>query len=217
MEPRRILVVDDHALFRVGLVRTIGQESDLSVCGEATDGLEALQQIPRLKPDLVIVDISLEGMSGLDLTKSIRGRFPEMRLLVLSMHKEALYAERALRAGANGYVMKRENGRTLVAAIRQVLSGQNYLSDELKRRIEDQVPDQKYEGVSPIDRLSDRELEVFQLIGQGYGTRQIADELHVSGKTVETHRENIRAKLNLDSTFELVQRAIQWTYTEKDS
>jgi len=214
---RKILIVDDHGVFREGLIRIISQEKDLNVCGEATDAAEALEQIPRLKPDLVMVDISLEGMNGIDLTKNLRERFPTIRILVLSMHKESLYAERALRAGANGYIMKRERGQKLLGAIRHVLNGETYVSEELNKVILERLSlPGRDQGASSIDRLSDRELEVFRLIGQGYGTRQIADSLHLSMKTVESHRENIRTKLNLQSTFELVQHAIHWSFNETD-
>ena len=214
----KILLVDDHAVFRDGLVRIIDQEKDLSVCGEASDGMEALDLAPRLKPDLVIVDVSLEGMTGIDLTKSLREHFPDIRILVLSMHKESIYAERALRAGANGYIMKKESGRKLLGAMRHVLAGQTYISEDLNQLILEKLSGAAGKAdQAPIDRISDRELEVFRLIGQGYGTRQMADHLHVSMKTVESYRERIRAKLNFDSTFELVQHAIHWTFGERDS
>ena len=213
---RKVLIVDDHAVFREGLVRILSQEKDLMVCGEAPDALEALRLATQMKPDLAIVDVSLEGMNGIDLTKNFHARFPSMRILVLSMHKETLHAERALRAGANGYIMKRESGRKLLAAIRQVLNGQTYVSEELNEYLLGKLYSRET-GASTVERLSDRELEIFRLIGQGYGTRQIADSLHLSMKTVEFHRENIRAKLNLNSTFELVQQAIHWTHYENDA
>jgi DNA-binding NarL/FixJ family response regulator len=209
----KVLLVDDHGVFRDGLARIIGQEKDLTIVGEAADGIEALEQTPKLKPDLVIVDVTLEGMTGIDLTKTLRERFPEVRILVLSMHKESLYAERSLRAGANGYIMKRESGKKLLAAIRHVLGGQTYISEELNNVILDKMTGQGAKaGAGSVDRLSDRELEVFRLIGQGYGTRQLAEHLNVSMKTVESYRERIRAKLNFDSTFELVQHAIHWNF-----
>jgi len=213
----KILVVDDHPVFREGLVRVLNEEKDLTVCGEAADAVEALRLLRTLKPDLVVVDISLEGMSGIDLTKSIRAHHPHLFILVLSMHKESLYAERALRAGANGYLMKRESGRRLLGAIRHVLQGQTYVSDDFKEHILRGAMGAK-EGMesSPAKRLSDREFEIFRMIGQGYGTRQIAEQLNLSMKTVETHREHIREKMNLRNTFELVQQAIQWGHAESD-
>jgi DNA-binding NarL/FixJ family response regulator len=207
----KILVVDDHGVFRDGLVRLINHEKDLVVCGEAADAPQALKLLQSVKPDVVIIDISLEGMNGIDLTRNIRARLPQVLILVLSMYKESLYAERALRAGANGYIMKRESGRALLSAVRHVLHGHTYVSEDLNRTILNGLVNSRDDfKFSPIERLSDRELEIFQLIGQGYGTKQIADELHISMKTVETHREHIRDKVNLKNTFELVQSAIQW-------
>jgi DNA-binding NarL/FixJ family response regulator len=211
----KILVVDDHAVFRDGLVRIINQESDLSVCAQASDGAEAIKQYETHKLDAVIMDISMDGMNGIDLARLMRTRFPSARLLVLSMHKESTYAERALRAGANGYIMKKESGRQLIDALRRVISGQTFVSDQLNELLLQKLahPNRKL-GLFSIDLLSDRQLEVFRLIGQGYGTRQIADELHISMKTVESHREHIRTKLNLNTTFELVQQAIHWMRSE---
>jgi DNA-binding NarL/FixJ family response regulator len=209
----KVLVVDDHPVFREGLVRVLNQERDLTVCGEAADASEALKLLGTLKPDLIIVDISLEGMNGIDLIKSIRTQQPRLAILVLSMHKESLYAERALRAGANGYLMKRESGQKLLGAIRQVLRGQTYASDDFKEHIlRGAMGTKESLKSSPMERLSDRELEVFQRIGQGYGTRQIAEELNLSMKTIETYREHLREKLSLKSTFELVQYAIGWVH-----
>ena len=205
----KILMVDDHAIFREGLSRLLQNEKGLVVCGEATDAEEALKKIELLKPDLVIVDISLGGMNGIDLTKSLRTKYPLLFILVLSMHKEALYAERALRAGANGYIMKKESGAKLLDAIGRVLQGQTYVSNDLNESILQKMTSSG-RGVSGplLDTLSDRELEVFQFVGQGYGTRQIAQELNISMKTVESHREHIREKLGLKTNFELVQHAI---------
>lgn len=212
----KILIVDDHAVFRDGLQRLIGLEPDLSVCGQAGDADEAMEQALLLSPDLSIVDVSLEGTNGIDLTKMLRARFPQMRILVLSMHKEVLYAERALRAGANGYIMKRENGEALIAAMRQVLSGQTHISQEFNEHLLEKLANRK-PGTeeSAIESLTDRELEIFRLIGQGYGTKQIADSLQLSMKTVIFHRANMRVKLNLNNTFELVQLAIHSASAEK--
>lgn len=207
----KIMIVDDHAVFREGLALIIQQEPDLVVCGEFESAADALGDAASLKPDMAIVDISLDGMNGVDLCKQLRARFPEMRILVLSMHKEFLYAERVLRAGANGYIMKQEGRRKLVTAIRHVLKGETYVSDAVKEMILQGLGGRKEAGAaSAVDRLSDRELEVFQLISKGYGTRQMADALNVSIKTIESHREHIREKLNLKSTFELVQYALEW-------
>jgi len=214
----KILVVDDHPLFREGLVRVLNLENDLEICGTAPDHVEALKQAAALKPDLAIIDISLEGINGIDLTKQLRSRYPKLRILILSMHKEAIYADRALRAGANGYIMKREEGPRLLEAIRQVLSGHIYLSKAINDQMLQRMANPgRRADTTPIESLSDREFEIFQLIGEGYGTRQIADELNVSIKTIETHRERIREKLNLNTTFELVQHAIHWIHSENES
>lgn len=215
---RKILIVDDHAVFREGLIRILGHEKDVMVCGDAEDGIEGIRKAKELKPDLIIVDISLEGMNGIQLIKNLRAELPTLRILVLSMHKEALHAERALRVGANGYIMKRERVQQLLAAIRLVLSGGTYVSEKFNAYLLGKlVSPTGQTGGSPTDTLTDRELEIFQLIGQGYGTRQMADALHLSIKTIEFHRENIRAKLNLNSTFELVQHAIHWSHYENEN
>lgn len=212
----KILIVDDHAVFLDGLQRLINLESDLVVCGQAMDADEAMEKALELHPELSIIDVSLEGVNGIDLTKSLRARFPKMRILVLSMHKEMLYAERALRAGANGYIMKRESGETLINAIRQVLAGQTYISQEFNEFLLEKLSGQKSDlQGSAIDSLSDRELEIFRLIGQGYGTKQIAEQLNLSMKTVIFHRGNIKLKLNLSSTSELVQLAIHTDSSKK--
>lgn len=212
----KVLIVDDHAVFRDGLQRLINLEPDLTVCGQAGDADEAMEKALALHPDLAIIDVSLEGTNGIDLTKAFRARFPKIRILVLSMHKEMLYAERALRAGANGYIMKRESGDTLIAAIRQVLKGQTYVSQEFNEHLLEKLANRKMDPQgSVIDSLSDRELEIFRLLGQGYGTKQIADVLKLSMKTVIFHRTNMRTKLNLSNTFELVQLAIHSSSGEK--
>lgn len=208
---RTILIVDDHAVFRDGLQRLISLEKGLEVCAQAADANEAMEKAAQFHPDMTIIDVVLEGTNGIELTKMLRAQYPKMRLFVLSMHKEILYAERALRAGANGYIMKRENGETLIAAIRSVLDGKTYVSEEFNAHLLEKLSNPKGDTAVPAtEKLTDREMEVFRLIGQGYGTKQIADELNLSMKTIIFHRTNIRTKLNMNSTFELVQFAIHY-------
>lgn len=211
----RIFMVEDHAVFRQGLTWIVEQEPGFEVCGSAAEGHEALARLKALKPELVIVDIGLPGMGGIELTRRIREQFPKMLILILSMYKESLYAERALRAGANGYLMKTENGETVIAAIKAVLSGRTYVSREFNEQMLQRVASTgRKTGAFALDLLSDRELEVYQRLGQGRSTRQIADELHISMKTVEAHKERIRAKLNLATNAELIQQAIHWARSE---
>src|SRR5688500_12116434 len=207
----RILLVDDHPIVRQGLAEMIDQQRDLQVCGTAEDVHKALEVLEKLRPDLVIADISLKGSNGIELLKNIKVRYPRTLVLVLSMHDESLYAVRALRAGAAGYIMKQEATEKVLTAIRQVLSGEIYLSERMEKKMMHQlVGGRSARTGSPIEDLSDRELEVFGLIGQGHGTRQIAEELHLSIKTIESHRAHINEKLNLRNATELVQHAIQW-------
>src|SRR5437868_10760832 len=206
-----VLLVDDHPIVRQGLAELIDHEKDLSVCGMADDMHHALDQIIALSPDLVVVDISLKGGNGIELLKNIKVRYPRQPVLMLSMHDESLYAVRALRAGAAGYIMKQEATERVLTAIRQVLVGEIYLSEKMEKKMMQQlVGGRTARTGSPIEDLSDRELEVFGLIGQGHGTRQIAEELHLSIKTIESHRAHIKEKLNLKNATELVQHAIQW-------
>jgi len=211
----KVLIVDDHPIIRQGLAELINNEPDLIVCEQAEDAPEALVKIKESEPDMVIVDISLKETSGMELIKDIKAKYSNLPVLVLSMHDEALYAERILRAGAKGYVMKAEATEKVIVAIRKILGGQIYVSDNMAakmvRKLVGGGPDV---GVSAIERLSDRELEVFHLIGQGYGTRQIAERLHLSIKTIETYREHIKEKLNLADASELLQYAIQWTHSK---
>lgn len=211
---RSILIIDDHPVFRAGLSRTIHLEKDLTVCAEAADASEGLKKIEELDPEMAIIDLSMEGMNGIDLIKSIRARWANIRLLVLSTHKESLYAERSLKAGANGYIMKRENGENLLMAIRTVLQGRTYLSAEVNQSIIDKLTHPRGPHDDPESILSERELETFRLIGQGLGSRQIAEALHISMKTVEAHREHMRAKFDLESNYQLVQKAIQWVHQQ---
>ncbi len=208
---RRIFIVDDHPLVREWLATLINQQSDLKVCGEAGSASEGIQLIPAAKPHVAVVDISMEGGSGIELIKDLKALCPEVAVIVLSMHDEGLYRERALRAGARGYVMKREATKTILQAIRCVLEGKLYLSDKLARKLAGElVEGKKAETASPVELLSDRELEVFQLLGRGLGTRQIAEEMHVSFRTVQTFSARIKEKLNLASATELLRVAMRW-------
>lgn len=211
----RIFIVDDHPIVREGLSLMMNREPDMMVCGEAEEATRALQAITTAKPDFLIVDISLSGPDGLDLLKSIRARYPSLPVLILSMHDESIYAERALRAGANGYIMKQEATERVLVAVRQILTKKVYVSDRIANRMLQQyIKGSVNESKSPIAELSDRELEVFRLIGEGHGTRMIADELHLSVKTVESYQAHIKEKLSLKNGRELVQRAIQWSISE---
>jgi DNA-binding NarL/FixJ family response regulator len=206
----RIMIVDDHPIVRQGLALLINREPDLKVCGEAEGLSQAMKRLHECDPDVVIADISLENGSGLELIKELQSIRPAVKILVCSMHDEALYAERALRAGARGYINKEEATERMIAALRRVIDGHVYLSTAmtdrmLSRSIGGEEPDK-----SAIETLSDRELEVFEQIGHGVTTRQIAEKLHLSPKTVETYRENIKAKLNLANATELTQHAVQW-------
>jgi DNA-binding NarL/FixJ family response regulator len=207
----RVLLVDDHPVVRHGISQLIDQEMDLAVCGEAEDERQALDAITRLHPDIVLVDISLKQGSGIDLIKDIRNRYPGLPVLVVSMHEESLYAERALRAGAHGYLTKQEAVEKILVAIRQILSGGIFVSEKMMSRVLTRMVDGKEATVeSPLEKLSDREIEVFRLMGEGRSTRQIAEELHVSVKTVETHRAHIKQKLHLRTGAELLKHAVQW-------
>ncbi len=206
---KKILVVDDHPIIRQGFAQLINQEDDLIFIGEAGDAIEALPLIEKLKPDLVIVDISLKGMSGLDLTKNILIDHPKIPILIISMHDESLYAERSLRAGARGYLMKHEATENIVNAIRKVLAGEIYTSDSMKDLLLQKIVSGQSISDSSPENLTDRELEVLHLIAQGKGTRQIAEVLHLSIKTIESHYANIKNKLNLRRSPELVQYAMK--------
>ena len=210
MSKRRILVVDDHPLVREWLTNLIDQTSDLTVCGEAGDAKTALQVVSRERPDLAIIDLSLGGDSGIDLIRTIREQFPSVTMIVLSMHDERLYGERAIRAGAQGYIMKRESSTKVVEAIHQVLAGNNYLSRELTQLFAQKFVSGSGGDASPMSVLSARELEVFRLIGQGYETREIANALEVNIKTVQTYCTRIKEKLKLSSGAELLREAMRW-------
>ena len=209
---RRVLVVDDHPIIREGLAQMINREPDLVVCGDAADMQMALRVVEALKPDILIVDVSLDGPDGLDLLKHIRARDPSLPVLILSMHDESIYAERALRAGANGYIMKQEATDKVLDALRRILNHEVYVSPRIANKMLQQFigatgSDRKH---SSVDDLSDRELEVLRLIGAGHATRQIAEELHLSVKTVETYQAHLKEKLTLRNSRELVQYATRW-------
>lgn len=207
---RRLLIVDDHPLFRHGLSDLINAESDLETCGEADSAPLALDAIRRLTPDLAIVDISLKGTNGIELVKSIKAEHPKLPILVLSMHDESLYAVRALRAGARGYVMKQEAMERVMTAIRDVLKGAVYVSPAMSERLIHEFVETGSGGQSVTERLTDRELEILQLIGEGRGVQEIAQELNLSAKTVETHRAHIKEKFNFKTARELARFAVQW-------
>jgi DNA-binding NarL/FixJ family response regulator len=208
----RVLLVDDHPIVRQGLALLIDRETDLCVCGEAGGAHAAFNAIATLRPDMVVLDISLNGPDGLDVLKEIRTKTTNLPVLILSMHDESIYAERAMRAGANGYIMKQEATEKVLVAIRRILQGDVYLSDRLTNTMLQQfVRGGSPAKGSPLVNLTDRELEVFRLIGEGHGTRQIAEELHLSVKTIESYQAHIKEKLALRNARELVQHAIEWT------
>ena len=213
----KVLVVDDHPLVREWLSNLINQQSDLEVCGEADNAAKALQIIGGVDPAVAIVDISMDGGSGLELIKNIKATHPNVMVIVLSMHDETLYAEPALRAGARGYVMKREATKRVLEAIRSVLAGKLYLSDKMAMMMAERFVDGRPNPTgSVVEDLSDRELEVFQLLGRGYGTRRIADELHVSIKTVQSFCARIKEKLKLLTAAELLREAVRWHDSQQE-
>jgi len=207
----RILIVDDHPIVRHGLTQLIDDEPGLQVCGSAANSSEALEALKSIRPDLVILDLSLGDESGLELLKQIKPLYSDLPVLVLSMHDEAYYADRVLRAGAMGFIMKQEPAEQMIAAVRQVLSGKVYLSESMAASMLTRLVGRKTAvGGTPVDNLTDRELQVLELIGRGLGTRQIAEKLNLSVKTVENHREHIKAKLKLRTSAELVRYAVRW-------
>ncbi len=211
---KQVLVVDDHPMMREGLAQLIEHEPDLC-SAQAENAAQALEAIAAARPELVLVDISLPDRNGLELIKDIHALHGTLPILVVSMHDETLYAERVLRAGARGYIMKQEGGKKMMQAIRQVLAGQIYVSEKISAKILELFSGRRPEApLSPIERLSDREFEVFQLIGQGQATRQIAERLRLSVKTVEVHRANIKRKLELKTGADLVRSAIRWADAE---
>ncbi len=214
----RIFIVDDHPIFRQGLAQLINQESDLCVCGEADDYQGALRAVAELNPDMVIVDITLKDMSGIDLIKEVRKLNRGIIMLVISMHDESLYAERALRAGARGYVMKQEASESIVQAIRQVRIGGIYVSPRMTEQMLSRFVEGPLDAVeSPLKALTDQEMEVFHLIGEGLGISEIGLRLHLSVKTIGTYRERIKEKLNLRNSTELLRHAFNWVENEREA
>ena len=212
----RVLLVDDHPTMREGLIRVIEREADLTVCSQADGFHQALEMIESSKPDIAVVDLSLAGQNGIELIKDIKARYPLLPVLVHSMHDESVYAERSLRAGAKGYISKREPPQKLLQAIREVLQGEVYLSEPMTKQILHAVgADRPGKNTSPLRELSDREFEVFELTGQGLGTKQIADTLHLSEKTIQAHRDHIRQKLDLPDGRGLTRFAIRWVESQR--
>jgi DNA-binding NarL/FixJ family response regulator len=215
---KRILIVDDHPMTRMGVTTLINAEPDLVVCCQANQAEEALAEIPKCSPDLVITDITMPGRGGLEFIKDVKALYPDLAVLVVSMHDEMLHAERALRAGARGYLMKEAGGEKMLEAIRKVLSGQVYVSEKMATKIFDIFSGRRAQArTSPIEKLTDREFEVFRLIGQGKTTKEIARRLNLSSKTVDVHRSHIKEKLELKDATSLVRYAVRWVETESPS
>jgi len=207
----RVFIVDDHPLVREGLTNLINGQKDLIVCGEAKDSAHAINGIVKARPDVALIDISLENESGLELVKQLRSQFPQVALIILSMHDEGLYAERALRAGARGYVMKHETSKSVLASIRRVLGGGVYVSERVVNRMARRLTSSREPvASSPLERLSDRELEIFRLLGQGRTTSQIAGDLNLSLKTVQAYCARAKEKFGVTSLTELLRAAIRW-------
>lgn len=211
--PSRVLIIDDHVMMREGVAEIIEHAEDLTICGTASTANEGLDALKKLKPDLVLVDITLPGKNGIEFIKDARAMHPGLRILVMSMHDESLYADRVLRAGGRGYIRKQEGGDKLIEAMRRVLRGEIAVSEKITGRLLESFTGRKTMD-SPLEGLSDRELEVFQLIGQGKTMKEIADELHLSPKTIEVHRSNIRQKLKIKSAAELISYAARWSQTQ---
>ena len=207
---QRILIVDDHPIFRKGIAMLLEHERDIIICGEAETAAQAMGLVDQQEFDLVIADISLKDINGIELVKSLKALRPHLPVLVLSMHDESLYAERALRAGARGYLMKQAPPDQVVSAIRQVLRGERYLSAAANLLMLNSFVGGRSSNKSSVEKLSDRELEIFELLGQGRGTSQIAHDLCLSVKTIEAHRSHIKAKLGISTAPELVRAAVEW-------
>lgn len=212
---RRVLVVDDHPFMRAGLAQLINQQADLEVCGEAGNTADALRAVTQLRPDLVLSDLTMADRGGLEFIKDLQAADASPPVLVVSMHDEAIYAERVLRAGARGYIMKEAGGESLLGAIRQVLRGEIYVSPKLAAGLLENLSTRRPRGsTSPIKQLTDREFEILQLVGQGKSTQDISAQLHLSPKTVDVHRGNIKAKLDLKDATALVRYAVRWIETQ---
>ena len=211
---KKIYIVDDHPLMRKGMALTLENSVEFTVCGQSESAEEALSEIPSLKPEACVVDISLPGMNGIELVKNLLAQMPDLKILVVSRHDEELYAERAIRAGAKGYLMKLEAGEVLVSAVRQVMNGGIYLSDKIGSQLIMKIASGQSAGDNPLELLSDRELEVFELTGKGESTKEIAQRLHVSVKTIDTYRARIKEKMHLKTANELMRRAVQWVEGE---
>lgn len=215
---KTILIVDDHPMMREGLVQLLSHEKDLQVAGEAGTAFEALEKINGSKLDLVLTDISLPGKSGIELIKDIKAMHPDIMTLVISMHDEAMYVERVLRAGGRGYIMKQEGGKKIMEAIRQVLEGKIYVSEKMSAKILEIFSGARPEtSATPVEKLTDREFEIFQLIGKGLSTVQMAQHLHLSPKTIEVHRANIKTKLQIHTAPELLRYAVRWLDSQASS
>lgn len=211
----RILLVDDHPMTREGLAANINRQSDLEVCGEASNPAEAIAVLARLAPDLLVTDMTMPGRSGIEFIKDVHALQPGLAILVLSMHDEMLYAERALRAGARGYLMKDAGSAKFLEVIRLILSGQSYVSPQMSARLLDAVTGRRPRGsTSPIEKLSDREFEVFRLLGRGLNTKEVAKALSLSPKTVDVHRGRIKEKLQLKDASSLIHHAVRWVETQ---
>lgn len=209
---KRIIIVDDHPIVREGFAKLINSEKNFEVVGKAEDASEALEIIQKLKPDVAMVDLSLKKSNGIELIKDLQALCPDVRVLVVSLHDEEIYAERVLRAGARGFIMKAEAVDDIITAVRKVADGEIYLSSKMQSKmIENLAYGGKKDNVDPIDILSDREFEVFLMIGNGLKTKSIAEQLNLSVKTIETYKSHLKIKLNLNDGIELIQRAVEWS------
>ncbi|MBN2403202.1 MAG: response regulator transcription factor [Spirochaetes bacterium] len=208
---KKILIVDDHPILRQGIKRVLEKEKDLVICGEASSANEAMDNINRDKPDIAIIDITLSGnVNGIELIRSIKERFPEIYSLVLSMHSESIYAERAIKSGARGYIMKEDASKNIISAVRTVLNDELYLSGELSKKLLDKFIHKTKDSSLSIETLSNREFEIYQLVGNGFSTKEIANKLGLSIYTIESHKKNIKEKLRIKDSSELTRNAIQW-------
>ena len=210
----RVLIIDDHPLLRQGIGKLIEAENDFTVCGEADEARKAVAALAECKPDVVVLDVSLKGASGIEALKNLKTHSPTTKVLIFSMHDEKVYAPRALRAGASGYLMKQESPEKVLTALRKIVRGETYLSDEMANRMLSQLAAGRTGIASPMETLSDRELEVFTLMGQGNSTREISEKLGLSIKTIESHRAHIKEKLNIQTATELLRSAVDWVRNE---